>query len=415
MQVRVAELRDTLKLLQPVVPRKSSLPVIANVLLRDGKVIGTDLETMVMVDIPEIEGECLLPHKATLELLNYVPGGAWATIEQGNGKVRLSWEDGNAEYDVPNPKEYPAVRDIEPESEGTITDGDSMVATLRQMLTYRTNDESRPVLSGVTVAFGETMEICAGDGFRMAYQILPLAYPGETRVTIPAGSVNLLCTLWDKAPPPMPIADSLVKQIISKRQLNLSLSKERLAARFGKVTLLSNLIQGTAPNFAQLIPQEPPFKVNVWAPELDRCVNRVRGVAQQGNGAVRLSWNGDKMIVSAKHEANSISAEMNVLSFDGGGRTAVNVKYLRDYLAKKEGVVTIGISSEQSPLLFRYGKTPLVVIMPMFVDWEDKKPEVTEEPEPEIEEPENLEAPEDHEATDQAVKKPEKKSRKTRK
>jgi DNA polymerase-3 subunit beta len=231
------------------------------------------------------------------------------------------------------------------------------------------------------------MEICAGDGFRMAYQTLPLAYPAENRVTIPGGSVDVLCTLWDKVPAPISPADTLVKTIISKRSLDVSLSKERLIAHFGKITLLSNLIQGTAPNFAQLIPKDPPLKVTLLAPEMERCIRRVKGIAQSGNGAIRLSWSDNKLTISAKGEDNSASAEMGVASNDTGGRIAVYVNYIMDYLSKKEGVVTISITNEQSPILLRYGKAPLVVVMPMQVDWGDKKPTVEEEPEPEVAEP----------------------------
>lgn len=416
MELRVAELRDTLKLLQPVIPRKTSLPVLHNVLLKDGQVIGTDLETMVKVAIPEIEGECLLPHEEALELLKFVPGGTWLSIVQENGSINLTWEDGKAQYDVPKPKDFPDVRDIKPDSEGTISDGDTMVSTLRDMLVYRSTDESRTTLCGVTVGFGEVMEICAADGFRMAYQTLPLPYPEERRAIMPAGSVSLLCDLWKKAPPPMALTDNLIKQVISKRPLNISLSTERLVARFGKVTLLSNLIQGTPYNFADLVPKDPPIKVSAWAPEMDRCVSRVRDVAKRGTGAVRLSWSDNTMVVSAKHENNSVSAEMKILNTDGsGGRIAVNHKYLSEYLSNKESVVTLAISSENTPLLLRYGKAPLVVIMPMFVDWDGGKPAAQEEPEPETEEvdEETTGEPEDLAETEgsEPVEKPKKKPR----
>jgi len=390
MQIRVAELRDNLKLLQPVIPRKPSLPVVTNVLLKDGKITGTDLETMVMVDMPDVDGECLLPHKKALDLLKFVPGGAWAAIEQMDSTVNLSWEGGNAEFDVPQTKEYPGVRDIQPESEGEISDGDSMVAYLKQTLPYCAKGEDRPMLSGVTVSFGETMEICAGDGFRMAYQILPLKYPAESRVTLPARSISLLCTIWEKSPPPMPIADDFISQIISKRHLNIGLSEERLSVKFGKVTLLSNLIQGTAPDFAQLVPKDPPCQVSVWAAELERCVNRVKGVSRASDLAVRLVWFDDKMFVSAKHEDSSVSAEMDAVTGDSIGKTAVALNYLHDYLARKEGVVTIGITSDKSPLLLSYAKAPLVVIMPMMVEWdksatpqqpESSKQDATDKPE----------------------------------
>jgi DNA polymerase-3 subunit beta len=389
MEVRVAELRDILKLLSPIVPRNPTLPVIKNVLLKDKQVTGTDLETMVRFNLQEADGECLLPHKKALELLNYVPGGAWVNIEQNGKVVKLDWGEGTAEFAVDRPKEYPDVRDIKVETEGSISDGDSMVKALREMLTYRSLDSSRPVLNAINVSFGETLAIAAADGYRLACQTLPIAYPAESSVNMPAGSVSILCTLWDKVPPPITPADSLVKTIISKRSLDISLSKERLIAHFGKVTVLSNLIEGTFPNYAQIIPKEPPLKVTFLAAELERCVKRVRGVALEGKGAIRLSWSENKMIVSAMGEDISAKTEMGVASNDTGGRIAVDVKYLLDYLSKKEGVVTLCITDENSPLLFRYGKAPVVVIMPMNADWGDKPAE--EKQEPAVDEPEETE------------------------
>jgi DNA polymerase-3 subunit beta len=386
MEVRVAELRDILKLLTPIVPKNPSLSVLKHVLLKDGQVTGTDLETMVRFSLPDADGECLLPHKKALELLNYVPGNLWVTIEQNGETVKLDWGEGTAEFKVENPEDYPDIRDIKVESVGIITDGDSMVKALREILVYRATEDNRPVLNGINVAFGETLAIAAADGFRLACQTLPIAYPAETSVNIPAGSVSILCTLWDKVPPPITPADTLVKTIISKRSLDIGLSPERLIAHFGKVTVLSNLIEGSFPNYAQLIPQEPPLKVTFLAPELERCVRRVRGIATDGSGAIRLSWNENKMTVSARGEDNSASAEMGVASNEPEGRIAVEVKYLLDYLSKKEGVVTLSITDERSPLLFRYGKAPVVVIMPMNVDWGDK-PAKLEKPVDETEEP----------------------------
>jgi DNA polymerase-3 subunit beta len=395
VEVRVVELRDILKLLTPIIPHNPSVKVLVNVLIKDKQVTGTDLETMVRIDLPDAEGECLLPHKKVLELLNYVPGGAWVNIEQNGKVVKLDWGEGTAEFAVTSPDDYPDVHDIKVEVEGSISDGDSMVKALREMLTYRSLDSQRPVLNAINVSFGETLAIAAADGFRLACQTLPIAYPAESSVNIPAGSVDTLCTLWDKVPPPITPADTLVKTIISKRALDISLSKERLIAHFGKVTILSNLIEGTFPNYAQLIPKEPPLKVTFLAAELERCVKRVRRIAQEGKGAIRLSWHENKMTVSAMGDDISAKTEMGVASNDTWGRIAVDVKYLLDYLSKKEGVVTLSITTEDTPLLLRYGKAPVVVIMPMNVDWGDKPAAKEPEPEPEAQEPEEAEEPED--------------------
>lgn len=391
MEVRVAELRDALKLLAPVVPRKPTLPVISNVLLKDGKVVGTDLETMVMLDVAGIDGECLLPQREALKLLKYVPGYDRLNIERSDGTVSLSWSDGNARFGVSTKDEYPDVRAIAPQSEGEIPDGDTFVSTLRAMLTYRARDEARPVLTGVTVNFGDTMEICAADGFRLARQVLPIPYPAEARAIIPAGSISLLCSLWDKMPPPPPAADDFISQILSKRPLHISLSDQRLVIRFGKITLMSNLIQGTAPNYADLVPQDPPIKVSLWAGELERCVNRVRTVNPEA--AVRLVWFDDRMYVSAKSDAGEVTAEMEAKTADVG-KIGVAGKYLSEYLTGKQGVVTIAITDGQSPLLLHYANSPQVVIMPMFVDWDNK---------PKTEAPEDTEETEEQEIPDEAA------------
>ena len=367
MQVRVDRLRETLKLLQPVIPRKSALPVLKNILLRDGEAIATDLEVMVIFELPEAEGQYLIPHHSAQELLKYVPGNELLSIDQAKKSLNLSWGGGKASYDVVHPKEYPPVPEVKARVEGTVG-GDSFVAVLSSVVDYCTTDVTRPVLSGVSLSLGETIEVCAGDGFRMAYHILPISFPAEDRVIIPAHSVRVLGDLWGRVPPAVPLGNSLVRQVTAKRQLQLTLGDGRVVARFGRVTLLSKLIEGAAPNFSQLIPQDPPLKVVVFAPELERAVRRVKEIAKDGKGIVRLTWTETAMTVSAKSdEKGKAEAEVPVQTEGGTGRVAVNVSYLLDYLNGKEGVVSIGVRGVQDPVLFRHGTSPLVVIMPMLV------------------------------------------------
>ena len=365
--MRVDRLRETLKLVQPVVSKKPTLPVLKNILLKDGEAIATDLDVTVILEFPEAEGEYLIPHHSAQELLKYVPGNELLSIEQSKKRIELSWEGGKASYDAVDPKEYPPVPEVKEKVKGSV-DGDSLVSALISVVDYCTTDVSRHMLTGVTLSLGETIEAVAGDGFRMAYQILPISFPAEDRVTIPAHSVGVLGDLWDKVPRDVPLEDSLVSQVTAKRQLELTLGDKILVARFGRVTLLSKLIEGTAPNFSQLIPQDPPLKVRIFAPELERAVRRVKEIAKDGKGIVRLNWTETAMTVSAKSdEKGSVEAEVPVQTEGGTGRIALNVSYLLDYLKGKEGLVSIGVRGVQDPVLFRHVTSPLVVIMPMNV------------------------------------------------
>ena len=373
MQMRVDRLREVLTLLQPVIPRKTTLPVLANVLLKDGKAVATDLETAVALELPEAKGECLVPHHAAANLLKYVPGYEPLTIDQEGKNLSLSWEGGKASYDVAEPEDYPPIPEVKATAEHTV-DGDTLVPALLSMVGYCATEDTRPVLCGVTLSFGDTLAIAASNGFKLAYQVLPIAFPAEGVETaiISTRTIHILGHLWDKTPRVAPLESSLVRVITARRQLELSLGGgllkvELLKAKFGRAALVIQLIQGTPPNFKQLIPSETPLKVQVFAADLERAVRRLQGIAKDGSGIVRLTWTEDTMTVSAKSEdKGEAEAQVSVKTEGGPGRVAVNVRYLLDYLQGKEGVVTVGVESPSSPILFRHGTSPLVVIMPMF-------------------------------------------------
>jgi len=367
MKTRVDRLRAILNLAEPVIPRKTTLPVLKNVLLKDGQVIATDSETMIILDYPEAEGEYLIPHRLIKEFLRHVPGDASLTIEQLKDKVRFSWNGGNASYNVGEIEDYPPIPEVEEGIRGFI-DGDMLVPNLKSVVAYCATEETRPVLTGVSLSFNESFEIAAGDGFRMAYQTLPISFPAEGKVIIPAHAVNILDGLWGKAPPTVPLADSIVSQVTARREIELALGNV-LRARFGQVTMLVRPIEGSAPNFSQLIPQNPPITIRVFAPELERAVRRCAWAARDTGERIHLNWTEDVLTVSVESEdSGSVETQVPVQAEGGQGKIAINVNYLLQYLGDKDGIITIGVTSDRSPILFRHGSTPLVVIMPMIVN-----------------------------------------------
>ena len=154
--------------------------------------------------------------------------------------------------------------------------------------------------------------------------------------------------------------------------MELTLGETALSVQFGRVTAVSSLISGTAPNFSQLVPQEPPLKVRVFAPDLERAVQRVKQIATDASGIVRFVWTEETMTVSAlSSDKGEVEVQVPVQTDGGPGRVAVNVSYLLGYLKDKQGLISMGVTNPSSPILFRNGAaTPLVVIMPMHVNWD---------------------------------------------
>ena len=369
MQMRVDRLRETLKLLQPVVPKKPTLGALENILLKDGQAVANDLDMTLILELPEAEGECLIPHHSALELLKYVPGNELLSIEQSKKSLELSWEGGKASYDAVDPKNYPSIPEVKVKVEGDV-DGDSMLAALKSVVGYCSTDAAKPVLNGVNLSLGESLIAAGADGFQLAYKTQPVSFPAEEQVIIPSRAVRILGDLWDKVPHAVPLEDTLVNQVLAKRQISLALDEQKLVARFGRVTMIIKLIEGTAPNLRQLIPEDTPIKIRLFAPDLERAVRRVKDVAKDEKGIVRLTWAETAMTVSAKSEKKgSVEAEVPVQTEGESGKTALNVDYLLNYLKGREGLLSMGVRGVQDPVLFRHSTSPLVMIMPMFVQW----------------------------------------------
>ncbi len=371
MEVQVRRLRETMALLQPIVPKKPAIKALSNILLKDGQVIATNLETAAMVALPEVDGQCLLPFYSVLDLVKYIPGNDMLTIERSGRELNLSWPEGKASYEAENTSEYPLWSEPELKVEENV-DGDTLIPVLLSMIGYCATETDRAVLTGVSVFLGDSIEIASGDGFRMAHQALPIAIPpGDdlNTVIIPVNSIRVLNHLWTKGPRTTQDVDSLVELVSSRGKLQLGFGDNGLMARFGSIRMVSRLISGTPPNFVQLIPPKPPLEVQLYAPDLERAARRVRKVAKDGKGIVRLVWEDGSMKVSAKAEGEGeVQATIPVVIQGEPGKVGLDIKYLLEYLKGKTGLVTMGITSETSPIVFHYRASPLVLIMPMMIE-----------------------------------------------
>jgi DNA polymerase III sliding clamp (beta) subunit (PCNA family) len=375
VQIQVNKLRELMELFKPVVPKKSALKVTAYIRVGNGKAVATDLETMVIADVPEAQEPMLLPFASIAEMLKYVPGNGALKIEAQNKKVSLAWDGGTASYPTEAIQDFPVLPEMPTGAEGTI-DGDTLIPAMLAALSYVATEERRPVLNGVTLVLGSPLEIAAGDGFRMSHQSLGLSFPSEGKIILPAHSVAILGHVFAKTPrTPPATADSLIPIIIAKRQLHMALiGDNKVQVDFGQTaSVVINLIQGNPPDFLALVPKgDPILQSQLFAPQLEAAVKRVRDVAKAGKGIVRMVFADGKLTVSARADEQEISATLDTLNTQGEpGRAALSYSYLLSYLSGKQGIVIFSKYTDGGPLVFQYQNSPRVLIMPMFVEWDD--------------------------------------------
>jgi DNA polymerase-3 subunit beta len=162
-------------------------------------------------------------------------------------------------------------------------------------------------------------------------------------------------------------------------EITVNPNKSQALFRLKNIELVSQLVQGTFPNYAQLIPQSFNTRMIVSVAEFLRAAKTASIFARDGSGIVRLviSPGGKatpgKVIVSARsEEVGDDVGEIDATVEGEEAKVAFNGKYLNEVLTVlREPQVALETTSPSSPGVIRpVGVDNYIhVIMPMFVQW----------------------------------------------
>jgi len=264
-------------------------------------------------------------------------------------------------------KDFPPIPQVE-DGVTTKVEVEALRQGIGQVVFAAASDESRPVLTGVNAEFeGDILTLAAADGFRLAVYKLPLAAPVSQKTTaiIPARTLfelNRLATDQEEA-----------------IEIKVSASKGQVLFRLKDIELVSQLVQGSFPQYAQLIPQSFNTRAVVDVAQFLRATKTASIFARDGSGIVRLviAPGGEKapgrLSISARsEEIGDDVGEIDATVQGEEAKVAFNGKYLTDVLGVlREPQVALEVTSPSSPGVFRpVGVDNYIhVVMPMFVQW----------------------------------------------
>jgi len=211
------------------------------------------------------------------------------------------------------------------------------------------------------------LTLAAADGFRLAVYKLPLAVPvsQKTEVIIPARTLAEL--------------NRLMVDEEEAVEITVNPKKSQALFRLKNTELVSQLVQGTFPQYTQLIPQSYTTQAIVSVAEFLRATKTASIFARDGSGIVRLvitpggELTPGKITVSARsEEIGDDVGEIDAIVVGEEAKIAFNGKYLSDVLSVlHEAQVALETTNPSSPGVVRpVGVDNYVhVIMPMFVQW----------------------------------------------
>ncbi len=368
-------LNKGLNIVGRAVATRTTLPITNNVLLatEDGrlKLVATNLEMAISCWIGvkiEDEGTITIPARLLTEFVSSLPNDTIDfQLSPQTKTLGLKCARFEARISGVDAKDFPPIPSVDEGIKATV-EVEALRQGINQVVFAAAVEESRPVLTGVSAQFeNNSLILAAADGFRLAVYELPLATPVEqkTEVIIPARTLAELNRL---------IADN-------EEPVNITLNpnKSQILFQMESVNLVSQLIQGSFPNYSQLIPQSYTTRVIVNVSDFLQATRTASIFARDGSGIVRLmitpggEANPGKLTVSARsEEIGDDVGEIDATVEGDEAKIAFNGKYLSDVLGiLHESQVALEITNASSPGLIRPVGTDNYthVIMPMFIQW----------------------------------------------
>lgn len=271
------------------IPARTALPVLSNILLEaleDGiRMSGTDLDVGVRVQVPAEStavGSITVPGKKLQEIARELPDHPVQLSSRGD---QIELRCGRAHFRLNGlpADEFPDLPEVAFD-QGWSATGKDLHALIHHTAFAVSTEESRPILNGVLWELRDgQMRMVATNGHRLA------------RMTVPAGSSEAVST--DLIVPPAAL-QQVQRLFGTEDTVRVARSGNHLGFRSGATEVYTRLIEGTYPNYEQVIPRDNDRVATVDRKVLEAAVRRMAVVASDQTHRIRLHLGPDRMGLS---------------------------------------------------------------------------------------------------------------------
>jgi len=326
--VRKFDLLQELTLIQGVVERKTTIPILANVLVRaeggELRIAATDLEIglkSVCVSKTTVPGTVTLPAKRLYEIVRALPdkeikfkrGEAnWVTMTCGSSRFRIAG--------LPQ-EDFPALP--EPKSIVCRIPPDVLAKLITRTIFAISTEDSKYTLSGALLLLKPgSITMVATDGHRLAHIEKSEALEDvteEIRVLIPKKAMSELVRM--------------ISESVDAERIGFARDDNHLFFDMGKRLLISRMLTGQFPNYEAVLPRGNDQVVTVNREEITAAVRRVAILSDERSRTVKLILTNGSMEITASHSDLGEAHETLEVEYDKEDlQVGFNYQYLLDFL-----------------------------------------------------------------------------------
>lgn len=362
-----ADLLKGVQSVQSIISTKTTLPILANILIETHKdklkCAATDLEVGIKTEIhTEVvkDGSITLPAKILFDIVRELPDQEVQFEVTAEYKVIISC--GKIVYKLMGmPKdEFPIIPDFKEENSFEIEK--SVLKNMIQKTIFAiSTDETRYVLTGVLLqtSLGDA-EMVSTDGRRLAYingGKVGKALKNRLDVVIPAKALREVNRL---------LGDGAAGE---QKTAAIEITENQISFKLDSTVLISRLVEGKFPNYKQVIPKEHTIQLELKTEAFFNAIKRIALLSPEKAESVKIELEKGKMTISSMAQGVGEAQEELAINYQGEKQgAAYNPKYLMDVLKNIETEeITIEMSNPMSPGMIKAKEKNdyLYVVMPM--------------------------------------------------
>jgi len=364
--VNQQDLQKSLSYCQGVIEKRSTLPILSNVLLDASNskltITATDLDLIFINEINNVEiveeGKTTTTSSIMYDIIRKFSSGKKINLSLGDkSKLQLESEKSIFHLNCISATEFPLTDENFNKNEFLIK-SKQLLKLLNKCKFSVSNDETRHYLSGIF--FHQTqvedqifLTAAATDSHRMSISKSKLNEKvGFEPIILPKKTIFQLCSLLEDYE-----GDVKISNIRSKIKFELNNS-----------ILISKLIEGKFPNYVQVIPKNNQKKLEINLKLFLDSVDRVASISLDKKDGVKFNLTKDTLNLSVNNANSGDGKESLNVKFDHDLDISFNSKYLIDVASQLDGDnIEIFFNDTGSPALIKDPSDfdSIFVVMPM--------------------------------------------------
>ena len=360
------DLQQALNYCQGVIEKRSTLPILSNILVdANGSnltITATDLDLIFIHQIKNVEileqGKTTTTSSIMYDIIRKFTSGKKINVFlKDESKLQVESDKSVFNLNCINPSEFPLTDENFTQNEFLIK-SKQLLKLLNKCKFSVSNDETRHYLSGIFLHQTEVedknyLTAAATDSHRMSISKVRLENKIEFEpIILPKKTIFQLCSLLDNY-------DGDVK---------VSNAKSKIKFELDNSILISKLIDGKFPNYIQVIPKNNQKKLEIDLKLFLDSVDRVASVSLDKKDGVKFNLSKDMLNLSVNNTNSGDGKESMNVNFDHELEISFNSRYLIDVASQLDGEkIEIYFNDTGSPALI---KDPgdfdsIYVVMPM--------------------------------------------------